>query len=174
MDILTSGPAVLGGIMLSVALAAWTLGRWQGGLELPDDHAAHPPGAPEESRAMSAPPLPERAPHDGPARSESRTALAAADSLSQLHAEITAYRRAEQVLTGPEVEGLRLRPLPGDARSECRYLGLIGEPVCGIPRPARMTCAGGTRCSRAEPLRLSPKAERIPQPSRPAPDLTRV
>lgn len=165
MEFLADGPAVLGGIMMSVALGAWTLGRWQGGLVLPDDHADHSHGERGETRVMSAVPLAEHPPHDDTVGAARRTALTAADSLGQLHAEITAYRRAEQVFAGPEGDGLRTRPLDGDLRSECRHLGLIGEPICGVAGPARMTCAGGTRCSQAEPL---------PQPSRPAPDLTRV
>ena len=172
MEFFGDGPAVLGGIMLSVALAAWTLGRWQGGLTMPEDQTSSSLREPKEDRAGLAPPLsyatrgPERASVDR------RSALAVADSLGELHAEISAYRRAQQVLAGPEGDGLRLRPLHEDARRECRYLGVMGEPTCGCPEPARMTCASGTRCSRADPLPAM--AERLRQPALPASGFTRV
>jgi hypothetical protein len=108
------------------------------------------------------------------ARAERRSALAVADSLGELHAEISAYRRAEQVLASPEGDGLRLRPLSADARRECRHLGVMGEPTCGCPETARMACTSGTRCARAEPLPLPAMAERLRQPALPASGLTRV
>lgn len=174
MEFFADGPAVLGGILMSVALAAWTLGRWQGGLAMPADATVPSPREFGENRMMSAPLQAASAPGEDPARAERRRALVAADSLGELHAEISAYRRAEQVLAGPEADGLRLRPLRDDARKECRYLGVTGEPTCGLADPARITCTGGIRCACAEPLPIPLIAERLRQPSRPVSALTRV
>lgn len=174
MEFFADGPAVLGGIMMSVALGAWTLGRWQGGLTLPEDQTAPAPHAPEEERAGLAPLPSDTAQVAEVVRAERRSALAVADSLGELHAEISAYRRAEQVLASPEGVGLRLRPLNADARCECRHLGVMGEPTCGLPEPARIACISGTRCSRAEPLPLPAMAERLRQPALSASGLTRV
>jgi hypothetical protein len=174
MEFLADGPAVLGGIMLSVALGAWALGRWQGGLALPDHQAAPETFEPGETRVQAAPVAPQSAPCQDTARAERRTALAVADSLGELHAEVSAYRRAQQVLAGPEGDGLRLRPLHEDTRSECRYLGVMGEPTCGVAEPARTACACGTRCSNADPLPLPAMGERLRQPAPPVSGLTRV
>jgi len=172
MEFLADGPAVLGGIMMSVALGAWTIGRWQGGLTIPDDQISSSHREPEEERASLAPPLSYATQGPATAQADRQIALAVADSLGELHAEISAYRRAQQVLAGPEGDGLRLRPLHEDARRECRHLGVMGEPTCGCPEPARMTCARGTRCSRADPLPAM--AERLRQPALPASGFTRV
>ena len=174
MEFLADGPAVLGGIMMSVALGAWTLGRWQGGLSTPEGQIAHAPREPEEERAGLASVPSDTAQVSDMARAERRSVPAVADSLGELHAEISAYRRAEQVLASPEGVGLRLSPLNADARCECRHLGVMGEPTCGLPEAARMACACGTRCSRAEPLPLPAMAERLRQPALSASPLTRV
>jgi hypothetical protein len=174
MEFFAHGPAMLGGIMLSVALGAWTLGRWQGGLALPDDRAAPAPREPGEAR-MQATALPSAlAPHHDASRTECRAALVVADSLAELHADVSAYRRAQQVLAGPEGAGLRLRPVFEDTRSQCRYLGVIGQPTCGVAQPARTACACGTRCSNADPLPLPAMAEGLRQPAPSVSGLTRV
>lgn len=179
MELLANGPAALGGIMMSVALGAWSLGRWQGGLAASDDAA---PAVPSASGAGGEGPVADAPRHDtgtascrDAAQAGRRSALAVADSLGELHAEISAYRRAEQVLAGPEAGGLRLRLYSADERSTCRHLGLMGEPTCGVAGPARTACAGGTRCSTADPLPAPAPAlgGRLPQPS-PTTGLTRV
>lgn len=184
MEFLADGPAVLGGIMMSVALGAWTLGRWQGGLAVPDDQSASLRREPAGDRMQSAPIQPAQlasaslhsggAPVQDGAGAERRSALGMGDTLGELHAEISAYRRAQQVLTGPEGDGLHLRPLHVDARSECRYLGFMGEPTCGLPEPSRRACACGIRCARADPLSRPAMPERLCQPAPPALGLTRV
>jgi hypothetical protein len=173
MDFVVNGPAVLAAIMMSVALGAWSLGRWQGGLVASDDAApsAAPgggePGETPMQRAAAVVPCQEAA------QAERRNALAGADSLGELHAEISAYRRTQKVLAGLEGEGLAIHR--ADARSECRYLGLVGEPTCGIAASARMECRLGTRCSKADPLPPGPaRHERLRQPSPAASGFTRV
>jgi len=174
---LTNGPAVLGGIMMSLAIGSWSLGRWQSGLGVPDVPAPGP--APADGEAGDAPiqsaPLRTAgsAPCQDAARAERRKALAVADSLGELHAEISAYRRAQKVLAGPDLDALRLQPLRAELRSQCRYLGVMGEPTCGLSGPVRSACTDGTRCGKAEPLPPGPaRTERPPQPS--ASGLTRV
>ncbi len=124
---------------------------------------------------LAALPAAAAAPCQHAARAERRRALAVADSLGELHAEISAYRRAQKVLAGPDGDALRLRPHFADVRSECRYLGLMGEPTCSLAAHARSDCATGLRCSRADPLpQGSPRPERMRQPSPAASGLTRV
>ncbi|MCL9998234.1 MAG: hypothetical protein NBV68_02535 [Erythrobacter sp.] len=180
MELLANGPALLGAIVISVALGAWSLGRWQGGLALTDDAApaALPTGGEaEEAHVQCAAPrgTAGAAPCQNAARTERRTALAAADSLGELHAEITAYRRAQKVFAGPDGQGLCLQPHFEDVRSECRYLGLMGEPTCGVAEQARTACACGTRCAHADPLPpATARREVLRQPSPAASVLTRV
>jgi hypothetical protein len=175
VEFFANGPAMLGGIILSVALGAWTLGRWQGGLAASDDPGAPASREPGEARMQAAPLPPAPAPQHDTARAERRAALVVADSLGALHAEVSAYRRAQQVLAGPEGEGLRLRPVFEDTRSQCRHLGVMGEPTCGAAALARAACACGTRCSRAEPLARTAVTERLTQPASPvSAGLTRV
>ena len=178
MEFLIDSPAVLGGIMMSVAIGSWSLGRWQSDGAVSDDAApAAAPDGGEAGEAMMTRTLPRaagEAPCQDAARAERRTALAVADSLGELHAEVSAYRRAQRVLAGLDGDALRLRSHQADARSECRYLGLMGEPTCGAAPPARGACRSGTRCSMADPLPPGPaRPERLRQPS-PAAGLTRV
>ena len=159
MELLVNGPAVLGAIVISVALGAWSVGRWQGGLAVTGEAGEALMQRASLGSACAAP-------CQDAARAERRTALPAADSLGELHAEISAYRRAQRVLAGPDGDGLRLAPHFEDVRSECRYLGVMGEPTCGVAEPARTACACGTRCAHADPLSpVSTRREILRQPS---------
>lgn len=179
MEILADGPAALGAIMVSVALCSWSLGRWQRGVAVPDEAA--PAALPAGGEAGEAP-MPRVslraagvAPCQDAARAERRTALAAADPLGEMHAEISAYRRAQKVLASLDGDGLCLQPHFADVRSECHYLGLMGEPTCGLAEPARSACSCGTRCGKADPLPPgAARPERLRQPSPSASGLMRV
>jgi hypothetical protein len=175
----SESPTVLGGIVMWAALAAWALGRWQGGLVASDGTKAS--ARPQQPLGEAAP-APERAayptsptPHPAPchnaARDERRTALAAASCLSEMHAEITAYRRTEHILSRFDEEMLRLEPLPAASERSCRFIGLTGEPTCGLPEAVRTACAGGIPCANAVPLRQTVRAA---QPSPAVPEVTRV
>ena len=171
---LVEGPAVLGGIIMSVALVAWALGRWQRGFASEDCGAAEPAcagTAPPDMAAsvtrMPAPALPvPSAPHTALAerRSPDQTA-----SLGELHAEISAYRRTQQVLATLDSDPLQLTVFPPDQRTDCRYLGLIGEPTCAMAFGARPAsgCTSGSGCAG-----YSPRV--VAQPSAPVSALTRV
>lgn len=168
------GPAALGGIIMLSTLAAWSLGRWQGGLAPPA--AAALPEAQENGEAGPAPlpvspPAPASALCQNAARAELRVALAAAPSLGEVHAEITAYRNAEQVLSRSDETMLRLDPLPRAGEAGCRFIGLTGEPTCCAPRTARAACAEGFPCANAVPRRA---AAGTFQPSPAVPDGSRV
>lgn len=171
MDLMANGPAVLGGMMLTVAMLAWAMGRWQGGFSAAED--ARKAGEREAPHgAMQEMPQGPEAVHDAP-RMQRRSALAASDSLGDLHEEISAYRRAQQVLASAEGDGLGINTLAGDARSECRHLGVMGQPTCAAAEPVRAACACGTRCGLADP-RPPVRTERLVQPVAAAPGLTRV
>jgi hypothetical protein len=96
--------------------------------------------------------------------------IEAARSLGELHAEVTAYRRQEQVLASALSDGLLVELVPTGARGECRYLGLIGQPTCPLPGTGHETCASREGCGAAAASRRA----RAAQPSPEASALTRV
>ncbi len=177
MDIFAS-PAMLGGIILFVAQGAWMLGRWQGGIMPPDGVSDQPHGAaPHVAEPLRQPhralaPVPLAAPPivcQQAAQDERRRTLETAASLGDLHAEISAYRRAEQVLAGIAREQLDLVLIPADARHDCRYVGLSGQPTCPMPDVVQHSPACGKTCAAFD---LTP--QRAVQPSPAASGFTRV
>jgi hypothetical protein len=89
--------------------------------------------------------------------------------LAELHAEITAYRHAEQVLSGPEAKLLLLDPAAARARVDCRYLGIVDPSTCGLPRHWRVANGCEPSCMVAAVL----PRQRAVQPSPAAPGLMR-
>ncbi len=184
--IVLGSTAVLGGAMLLVTLCAWALGRWQGGLARSAGAGAGAedfgPGAlqaraeaqaeAEAAPDPAAPPAAAASPCQSAARDERRAALAAAHSLGALHAEIVDYRRSEQVFARLDGEALRLDPLPRQGTAPCRFLGLTGQPTCGLSAGARAGCAAGIACGKAAAPAL-PRARPV-QPSLVAAGLARV
>ncbi len=173
MDFLAD-PAVLGGVVMGAVLSGWLMGRRRGAHAL-DDQAAMPapePAAPSDVQPSG---------HDKPAvavtpcqhaaQAERRQVIDAARSLGELHAEVTAYRRQEQVLASALNDGLLIELLPAAAQGECRYLGLIGQPTCPLPGTGHETCASREGCAAADRSRRSRAAS---QPSPEASALTRV
>lgn len=143
---LWDGPAALGGMMMCVALGAWTLGRWQGGLAVPEDSAGR-----TLARAGEVAPAPPHSVAEGlptPCQQEAlaarRAVLAVADSLGELHAEVSAYRRSEQVLADARPDELVLRHRGDPTGHPCRHIGLTGQPICGLSDTARRACTTGT------------------------------
>lgn len=173
MDLFADGPAALGGILISVAIGGWTLGRWQGGFAAPEDARAQT--GREAATAGALPAALHPTPRSDTARAQWGAALAAADSLGELHAEISAYRRAEQVFAGPDADGLRLCPPDEAVRSACRDPGGMGEQSCSLAEPGCDCCTCRARRNIADPLAPGPlRAEPLLQPSRPDSGLTRV
>lgn len=148
------GPAALGGIMMCVALSAWALGRWQGTFAVPDDGAGRLP----VDAGTAAPSLRSTKTENltTPCQTEAFAArsavLAVADSLGELHAEISAYRRAEQVFANTQPDELVLRHRSDDTGRACRHIGLTGKPICDLSDNAHRTCATaawiGSACAR--------------------------
>lgn len=163
---LSGGPAALGGIMMGVALGAWSMGRWQALRTAGDD----PSGRPGDTAAAQGPALPPIEPCQHAARAERRLALASDDRLGELHVEISAYRRAERVLAKIDGDALPLRLAISEPGLDCRYLGIVGEPTCGIPAAARLDCACATG---SDEIAAMPSL-RVVQPSAAAGDGMRV
>ena len=168
-----ASPALLGGIVACFALGGWTLGRCQSGAVpahdalMPEQIALHPPF---EWRAPASHDRGAVSPGRQAARSERQVALDTAPPLGQLHAEISAYRQQAQVFAGV-AEGEFATELALAVRQhECRYLGLIGQPTCGMPQAALPACDCSGDCAAGSVLLRAAVAV---QPS-PADCLTRV
>ena len=172
MDFLAD-PAVLGGVVMGALLSGWLIGQRHGARVIDDFLAMTSPQT--ESRTDAHP-----ASHDDTgaavtacqhaARAERRQVIEVARSLGELHAEISAYRRQEQVLAAALNDGLLAEFLPGAAREECRYLGLIGEPTCPLPGEGHKTCTSREGCTAA----AATLGLRAAQPSAESSALTRV
>lgn len=160
MDI-SAGPAALGGVMMCVALAAWALGRWQGGIS-PSFDAAVPQDA--EAPAMPGEDVQDGAaiPHPHAAQAQRQVTMHTEASLGEVHAEITAYRRAERVLC--TVQGDAVDYGLQSHAADCRHIG-----VSGLPTGAHPNGGCGDGCGAAA---LS--VEGLAQPSPPASGFTRV
>ncbi len=178
MDFMATGAVVSGGLIMAAGLAGWMLGRSRRGLV-----RVRPPSAcgdeMAEGAAREAPPTP---PHTATvdaypagatdvtacqhaARAERREVTEAARSLAELHAEITAYRRQEQVLAATLDRGVPLKLAADTRRQECRYLGLVGQPTCSQPH------SGHGACTRSDACRSTTRAD---QSSAPASGFTRT
>ncbi len=169
------GPAALGGAITCLMLGAWMLGRWQSGLaEVGNRRDASP--------VASAHPYARKAQIDGgavpvhappcqeAARAERSAALETDASLSELHADITAYRLTQQILSGVEVGELRLAWSASGEIEPCRFMGISGRPTCPLPvRTTETQCACDSCAAkwRHTPLRAV-------QPSSEASAFTRV
>lgn len=146
---LPGGPAVLGAIIMCVALGAWMLGRWQGSAMSAGKAIDAGREALSEPQDPALSPLAHHAPSipcQQAARDERRGAFEPDVSLGDLHAEVSAYRRAQQVLAGIAGEAFEFPALRGGDRPDCRYLGLTGHPTCAMPASVRQACAVGTGC----------------------------
>lgn len=167
------GPAALGGIIVCVGLLAWMLGRWQGAVAPAGDQqgvAALTAASAQRNRQASA--------HTGsapgvpcqPAAQTERTCPPeAACPIGDLHAEVTAYRRAQQVLAGLGRDQLDLVLIASDAGQACRNVGAGGEPVYPVPAEAYLNAVCEIGFEPFDPL-----PQRAFQPSPAVSDVTRV
>lgn len=151
MDI-SGGPAALGGILMCVALAAWALGRWQGAALAAVDRAAAATGEAAARLALAV-----GLPH-APARPSCHCAacanadyrgdeLASASALGAMHEEISAYRRAEHILSDLSSDALNQIAIPSATRGEKRAASADGS-VDGnnAPMPQSDWCDCPTAC----------------------------
>ena len=168
MDIF-GGPAALGGIIMCVALGGWMLGRWQGGVAPAADQEIGADGA-QQDRCGTVPDKAEPGiPCQQAAQAERRGALEAVSALGELHAEVSAYRRAQQVLAGMARDQLDLVLVASHTGQVCRYIGVSGQPTCPMPAAARHGTACGSDCTTFRPL-----PQNAVQPSPVLSDFTRV
>lgn len=172
--VLFAGPAVLGGVLICVALAAWMVGRWQGGFVPPvgdRDESARPASPPlaQETQAAVQGSIPAKPLCQQAAQAERRGALEAAASLGDLHAEVSAYRRTQQVLSAMGPDQLDVVLIASDAGHACRYIGVSGRPTCPLHGSARQVSACGSGCAGFDPLQ-----PRAVQPSPAVSGRTRV
>jgi hypothetical protein len=152
-----ANPAVLGGIMTWVAMAGWTLGRWHG-----EGRAAQP--VPLAEQPVPQPPF---------ARRESAPAarLTTGPSLSELHEEMTAYRREQQVLRSLGTDLLPLTVLQAKPHSAA----CSTDPVIAPTRAAKASvdaACGCPACALSAAAELLPLL--VPQPSPASARFTRV
>ena len=137
----SASSALLGGIMFCIALSAWTLGHWQGSAALarptlgepqPPYRASLAARAPTATRAIT--------PCQKQARTERQIVLGQTDSLSDLHAEVSAYRQQEQIFASLADDAFRFDRAQATERTDCRYLGITGFPTCGLSVAAMSVC----------------------------------
>ena len=150
MDI-PGGPAALAGMMMCVGLAAWTLGRWQGSAMAVVDRAAAATGEAAARLALAI-----RPPH-APARPSCHCSacasadyrgeeLASASALGAMHEEISAYRRAEQILCDLSSDALhQIAMASGEGDGNC-LAGAGGPVTAGVTIVEPGLCDCYTAC----------------------------
>lgn len=199
-----SGPAVPFAVLMAVALVAWMLGHRharslagvQGqepardavsglpalpgvsaGARAGDTIADHLSGSSAQASHDTAgrdddAPLCQRA-----ARAERKVALEAAISLGDVHEEMIAYRRQEQVLFGAQGDAMAIALTPASDRLSYRYTGLSGQPTCPPPRApmaagfckAQCDCNGaGAPRGPGTPDDADARRTTMPQPASPS------
>lgn len=180
----SEGPAALGGIMMCVALSAWAFGRWQGNAVAEADRQKRARSVAGSNvgkarlrtsflRGASAATTAARAETPTPktARIDRTLALGAVGPLGELHAEMTAYRRAEQVLAGFDGEWLARPAARSVVSDERRSMALLDETSCGITEGDCVDCACSPLCTAKLSARPAP---RLRQPLAPLSGFTRV
>ncbi len=134
MDI-AAGPAALGGMMMSVALGAWMLGRWQGdGIASGGGGAGPAPVADPAAgaEAISCSDVAEPGPCPTAAQTGRDGAPPSMASLAELHDEIAAFRRSEQVFSRHALPDWHFAAEADDEQDARRDRGPAGEPCCEI------------------------------------------
>lgn len=165
MDILAN-PALLGGMMICVALGAWLLGRRQGQATAERTPEASKPEAPVAAARLH--PAPETAPASPcqqQARAERLSALGQTASLVALHAEVSAYRQRERILAALPEDASILNDVLVTDQPDCRYVGLTGQPTCGLPSAALPAsgCGGSCRKLGGGAMRPDPMDQLVPE-----------
>ena len=142
MDFL-GGPAALGEIAACVALVAWTLGRWRGGARAvepaqgPAPAGQHPPfewrvPVPDDAGGVTGSQHAHRAGRE--------VWLETAFSPGELHAEVSAYRRQQNVFAAEASDALHLALRPAGARPEGHDLVLLARPTGAMPSAMLPAC----------------------------------
>lgn len=149
------GAAALGGVITGLMLASWMLGRRQSRLSQSEmapvpKVTSTPPDEAPASRSFQQPALAER-----------RDTIEGFASVGELHAAVSAYRAAQQVLTtGASTVSITVGWSATGERESCRNMGVGGEPICPSAAVTDPVCDGtGPRLPRPLPAVLQPSAE---------------
>jgi hypothetical protein len=126
-------PVTVAGLVSFVALGAWAMGRLQGAASVPDNAPAMPETRErgghahcgERANAATGAAAGQSQPG---ARSQLLSALALADSLGDLHEEISAFRRQERVFATLAPDLLQLRAMSDDCATGFRRIGATDQP----------------------------------------------
>ncbi len=128
-------PVTVAGLVSFVALGAWAMGRLQGPVAFPGDAAGlsgtRLPGAQaqaSEGADAAASALAGAEPNQSGERSRLLSALALADSLGDLHEEVTAFRRQERVFDTLAPDLLQKRAMSDDAAAGFRRIDATDRP----------------------------------------------
>jgi hypothetical protein len=136
MDFLVS-PAALIAVMNGVALAAWAVGRWQGGAQLlPAETSAPLSWRRNPSAAQVVTPLPRE-------QISRAHALESVISLADLHEEISAFRQRERVFATLAPDALFLDRLPAAQQTECRRNNGVAAPTWAAHEASDGFCTCG-------------------------------
>lgn len=175
MDYFTN-PALLGGGMISAAmLVAWALGRWQASPPV----SAKLPHAVPLPRALRAPQATPNLRTPGLLFCQPQTSLGGADpfdhamSLTDLHAEISAFRRSQRVFAALAPDAVILDCCDSGAVRMPAAGGVSSQPAGSPLNAADPDCSCGQNCGGY--LRAAAAAQiSAAQPSLGWPSLTRV
>lgn len=160
------GPAALGGVMTGLMLASWMLGRWQSRLgdarlRAVRETLAEPPEVPAATR-----------PCEAAARAERRDAVDAFAALGELHADVSAYRAVQQILSDSALRATMQVGWTASGEGEvCRFIGVSGAPTCPAARSSADPLRACAACNGAPmapmqgpepvPLLAQPSAEPV-------------
>jgi hypothetical protein len=166
-----AAPAALWGLISCIALGAWALGRWQGGAGWAANMpvALPPPRDPRAAQALAE--AKPSTPVSNPAqrRIDGLHALDSAISLGDLHDEISAFRRREQIFAtlAPGALILHCRPIASQRDAVAK------DGACSQVDRADPACTCGGDCGGS--LRTAATVQiKASQPSLGFSSLTRV
>ena len=146
MDIVTN-PALLGAMTCVLMVAAWALGRWHASFAPEHGEPVAVPSQREEERPLliSQMRMPGSVLHQRHSRPEGAGDGAYDDALSlcDLHAEVSAFRRREQVLASLETDALLLDGLLRTSARAC-----VAEVALSVPKSMTMPMPNGAGQSR--------------------------
>lgn len=131
-------PAALGGVVTGLMLASWMLGRWQGRpggarASVADEALRETGEAPSGARLC-----------ETAARAERRAAADAFAGLGELHADVSAYRQSQQILSDTALQATMKVGWTASGEGElCRFVGVSGERTC----PAGQVSADDAPCA---------------------------
>lgn len=138
-----ASPELLGGIIIAVATCAWTLGRSQSVAQMQRSTPVPASLLGQAPLFVQSPLLPAPA-YAEPCQREPRdsqfTTLDQTISLSDLHAEVSAYRHQEKIFATLAGDAFRIEHAQVVTRAGCRYSRLIRQPTLCSSDVTRAAC----------------------------------